>query len=346
MNNKKIVLTYWTFDNFHIWHLNILKRAKEYWDYLIVWLSSDEFNLKKHKKCVYSYEERKSIISSIKYVNEIIKEEDWEQKINDIKNNNVNIFIMWDDWTGKFDFLKEFCDVIYLPRTPWISTSSLKNKFVSSVFLENWEKDNNFVSEWTWLFEHYIYRPIVSYLVKKWFFINISPNILTFIWLLWIIISSLFIINWNIILWTILYFIFPFIDILDWAVARYYKKTSLFWALIDWFIDTFGEIIILFSFWIYFNKLIIFLYLITLILLIQLFSIRIKWIYKSNERQLNFLNFKWFKLFLILLTRNDTRKLLLIISAFFDWRISILYFVFLYLLALLNNFISIYKTEK
>jgi len=124
--NKKVIITYGTFDLFHIGHLRILKRAKSLGDYLIVALSSDNFNILKHKQTSICYEHRKEILESIKYVDLVIKEDSWEQKINDIKKYNVDIFVMGDDWSGKFDFLKEYCEVIYLKRTENISTTKLK----------------------------------------------------------------------------------------------------------------------------------------------------------------------------------------------------------------------------
>lgn len=122
----KKIITYWTFDLLHKWHINILKRAKELWDYLIVGISSDEFNHIKNKKSFYSYEERKFLLEAIKYVDEVIPEENWEQKVSDIKKYDIDTFVIWDDWEGKFDELKEYCNVVYLPRTKNISTTKLK----------------------------------------------------------------------------------------------------------------------------------------------------------------------------------------------------------------------------
>ena len=122
----KKVITYWTFDLFHIWHLNILKRAKDYWDYLIVAVSTDEFNSVKWKSAYSNYEERKAIVESIKYVDEVIPEESWGQKLDNVRELNIDVFVMWDDWDWEFDFLKKFCEVIYLPRTDNISTTKIK----------------------------------------------------------------------------------------------------------------------------------------------------------------------------------------------------------------------------
>ena len=123
----KKVITYGTFDLFHKGHYNIIKRAKALGDYLIVALSTDEFNWnEKQKKCYFSYEERKSLLEAIRYVDLVIPEESWEQKISDVKEFKVDTFVIGDDWEGKFDFLKEYCDVVYLPRTPEISTTQIK----------------------------------------------------------------------------------------------------------------------------------------------------------------------------------------------------------------------------
>lgn len=122
----KTVITYGTYDLIHVGHINLLKRARELGDRLIVGLSSDEFNAIKNKKAYYPYESRKIILESIRYVDLVIPEYTWEQKIEDIIKYNVDIFVMGDDWNGKFDFLKQYCEVIYLPRTAGISTSQIK----------------------------------------------------------------------------------------------------------------------------------------------------------------------------------------------------------------------------
>lgn len=122
----KRILTYGTYDLLHFGHINLLKRAKDLGDYLIVGLSTDEFNNLKSKKAYFSYETRKYMLESIRYVDEVIKEKDWEQKIEDIKKYNVDIFVMGDDWKGKFDYLKKYCEVIYIPRTDGISTTDIK----------------------------------------------------------------------------------------------------------------------------------------------------------------------------------------------------------------------------
>ncbi len=122
------VITYGTFDLLHYGHINLLKRAKQQGDYLIVALSTDEFNLvEKQKKCYFSYDVRKQLLEAIRYVDLVIPEESWDQKSRDIKEFKIDKFVMGDDWEGKFDFLKENCEVVYLPRTPEISTTQIKN---------------------------------------------------------------------------------------------------------------------------------------------------------------------------------------------------------------------------
>lgn len=122
----KKVITYGTFDLLHYGHINLLKRAKELGDYLMVAISTNEFNEIKGKKCYFTYEERKKLVESIRYVDLVIPENNWEQKINDVKEFKVDTFVIGDDWNGKFDFLKEYCEVVYLPRTPEISTTKIK----------------------------------------------------------------------------------------------------------------------------------------------------------------------------------------------------------------------------
>ena len=134
----KRVITYGTFDLLHYGHINLLRRAKAQGDYLIVALSTDEFNWKeKQKRCYFSYEERKMLLESFRYVDLFIPESKWEQKRTDIHEYHVDTFVMGDDWEGKFDFLEEEgAEVIYLPRTPEISStqikSDLKNKTASA----------------------------------------------------------------------------------------------------------------------------------------------------------------------------------------------------------------------
>jgi glycerol-3-phosphate cytidylyltransferase len=123
----KRVITYGTFDLFHYGHVNLLRRAKALGDYLIVALSTEKFNQIKNKTAHFPYEERKRILEAIRYVDQVIPEENWEQKISDIKKYDIDVFVMGDDWTGKFDFLKEYCEVVYLPRTKGISTTKIKH---------------------------------------------------------------------------------------------------------------------------------------------------------------------------------------------------------------------------
>lgn len=123
----KKVITYGTFDLFHVGHLNILKRAKALGDYLVVAVSSDKFNEIKSKKSYHTIEDRVAILEAIEYVDEVIIEESWDQKIIDIREKNIDVFVMGDDWCGKFDYLKEYCEVVYLPRTEGISTTKIKN---------------------------------------------------------------------------------------------------------------------------------------------------------------------------------------------------------------------------
>ena len=122
-----LVLTYGTFDLLHYGHLEILRRAKELGDRLVVGISTDEFNKIKGKKCQISYQKRKEFLEAVDYVDLVIPESEWEQKEQDIINNEIDIFVMGDDWEGKFDDLKEYCEVIYLPRTIGISTTKLKS---------------------------------------------------------------------------------------------------------------------------------------------------------------------------------------------------------------------------
>ena len=123
----KKVITYGTFDLLHVGHINLLRRAKELGDYLVVAISTDEFNAIKNKKAYYSFEDRKQILEAVKYVDKVIPENTWEQKIQDVKDNDIDIFVMGHDWEGKFDFLKDYCEVIYLPRTEGISTTKIKS---------------------------------------------------------------------------------------------------------------------------------------------------------------------------------------------------------------------------
>lgn len=123
----KRVITYGTYDLFHYGHLRLLERAKSLGDYLIVAVSTDSFNAVKGKKCAYPYEQRARIVEAIRYVDQVIPEETWEQKEEDIIKHQVDILVMGDDWKGQFDTLSKLCEVVYLPRTSNISTTQIKN---------------------------------------------------------------------------------------------------------------------------------------------------------------------------------------------------------------------------
>ncbi len=124
----KRVITYGTFDLLHYGHINLLRRAKALGDYLIVVISSDEFNWnEKHKKCYFSYEQRKALVEAVRYVDLVIPEESWSQKRTDMHEYHIDTFVMGDDWKGKFDDLSDLCRVVYLPRTEGISTTKIKH---------------------------------------------------------------------------------------------------------------------------------------------------------------------------------------------------------------------------
>lgn len=120
------VITYGTYDLLHRGHINLLRRAKAMGDHLIVGLSSDEFNAIKSKDAYYTYEERKLVLEAVRYVDEVIPEHTWEQKVDDIRRHGVDVFVMGDDWAGRFDELKAHCEVVYLTRTEGISTTQIK----------------------------------------------------------------------------------------------------------------------------------------------------------------------------------------------------------------------------
>lgn len=122
----KTVITYGTFDILHAGHINLLRRARQLGDKLIVGLSTDEFNRGKHKSSLLNYENRKIVLESIRYVDAVIPETSWEQKAEDVVRLGVDAFVIGDDWEGKFDFLKKYCEVRYLPRTADISTTEIK----------------------------------------------------------------------------------------------------------------------------------------------------------------------------------------------------------------------------
>jgi len=128
---KKTIITYGTFDMFHIGHLRLLQRLRSMADEVIVAVSTDEFNQQKGKKVLIPYEQRAEIVRNICHVDKVIPEESWDQKISDIQKYNVDIFAIGDDWKGKFDFLKEYCEVRYLERTSDISTTQLKRSLTN-----------------------------------------------------------------------------------------------------------------------------------------------------------------------------------------------------------------------
>lgn len=140
----KVVLTYGTFDLLHYGHIRLLKRAKALGDYLIVAVSTDEFNTLKGKKSYFNYEKRKKMIEELEYVDLVIPEENWNQKVEDIKKYNVDIVVMGSDWTNseRFECLRQYCDVKYLPRTEQISTSKIKKLILCGKKYEQIEKNN------------------------------------------------------------------------------------------------------------------------------------------------------------------------------------------------------------
>ena len=124
----KRVITYGTYDLLHYGHIELLRRAREMGDYLVVALSTDEFNRIKNKKSYYNYEQRKMMLESIRYVDLVIPESNWDQKPQDVETYDIDIFVMGHDWEGEFDFLKDQCEAIYLNRTEGISTTQIKRE--------------------------------------------------------------------------------------------------------------------------------------------------------------------------------------------------------------------------
>lgn len=133
MKKYRRAITYGTFDLFHIGHLRLLKRIADLADELYVAVSSDEFNALKGKKCTIPFEERAEIVSALYCVTKVIREDNWEQKTSDVQKYRCDLFVMGDDWTGKFDFLKPYCEVLYLPRTPNISTTDIKSSLKAAL---------------------------------------------------------------------------------------------------------------------------------------------------------------------------------------------------------------------
>lgn len=120
------VITYGTFDLFHIGHVNLLRRVRALGDRLVVGCSTDEFNAAKGKKTVMPYAHRAEILASLRFVDHVFPEHSWEQKRDDIAREHADIFAMGDDWAGKFDDLGDACDVVYLPRTRDVSTTEVR----------------------------------------------------------------------------------------------------------------------------------------------------------------------------------------------------------------------------
>ena len=143
--SMKRVITYGTFDLLHYGHINLLRRAKALGDYLIVVISTDEFNWnEKHKKCYFTYEQRKTLVEAIRYVDLVIPEVNWAQKRSDMHEYRIDTFVMGDDWKGKFDYLKEEgVEVVYLPRTPEISSSQIKKDLYDANSVEGESKTSH-----------------------------------------------------------------------------------------------------------------------------------------------------------------------------------------------------------
>jgi len=150
----KTVLTYGTFDLFHIGHLNLLRRIAALGDKLIVGVSTDEFNAGKGKKSVVPYEDRAEIVASIKGVDRVIPETTWEQKALDVTEYDVDVFVMGDDWEGKFDHLKEQCEVVYLPRTQGVSSTELR-KMIKVLDPAHLDEMQDALSSMSRLLSHY-----------------------------------------------------------------------------------------------------------------------------------------------------------------------------------------------
>lgn len=124
----KRILTYGTFDLLHYGHIRLLERAKKLGDYLIVALSTDEFNAIKGKKAYHDFETRKKMLEALRCVDLVVPEKNWKQKLDDVKKYYVDIVVMGSDWAGsdKFDYLKDYCELVYLDRTEGVSTSKIK----------------------------------------------------------------------------------------------------------------------------------------------------------------------------------------------------------------------------
>ncbi|GAA4820565.1 adenylyltransferase/cytidyltransferase family protein [Nocardioides caeni] len=150
----RTVLTYGTFDLFHIGHLRLIERLAAMGDRLIVGVSTDEFNAGKGKRSVVSYDDRAAIVAAIKGVDLVVPEESWDQKRKDVVAHEVDVLVMGDDWTGKFDDLKDVCEVTYLPRTAGVSSTEIK-QLLSALDPRHLEEMSQAVSTLTNLLEHY-----------------------------------------------------------------------------------------------------------------------------------------------------------------------------------------------
>ncbi|MVX61404.1 glycerol-3-phosphate cytidylyltransferase [Enterorhabdus mucosicola] len=126
----KRILTYGTYDLLHYGHIRLLKRARELGDYLIVAVSSDEFNAQKGKHAYHDYETRKEMLEAVRYVDLVIPESSWDQKKDDVITYQVDTVVMGGDWEGdpRFECLRDCCEVVYLDRTPGVSTSQIKEE--------------------------------------------------------------------------------------------------------------------------------------------------------------------------------------------------------------------------
>jgi glycerol-3-phosphate cytidylyltransferase len=132
----KTVITYGTFDVLHAGHIRLLSRARALGDRLIVGLSNDDFNALKKKSAMLDFMNRKAVLEACRYVDLVIEEKNWEQKVSDVQAYGADIFVMGDDWQGKFDFLKPYCEVVYLPRTEGISSTEIRDELRGEPVLE------------------------------------------------------------------------------------------------------------------------------------------------------------------------------------------------------------------
>jgi glycerol-3-phosphate cytidylyltransferase len=250
----KKVITYGTYDLLHVGHTNLLKRAKALGDYLIVAVSTDSFNKLKHKEAFLPYEQRKAILETIKYVDEVIPEENWGQKVNDIKKHDIDIFVMGDDWKGKFDFLKDICEVVYLPRTEEISTTELKQNIVSKIngikhkqtkkySYTSVQKSVNRVDSW---WSRLVLRHPCSwvlYLISN--YTSWTPNFLSTVGFFFVLASGMTILTGDFLLAAIFFQFSLVFDFIDGRLARLTKQGSFFGEFLDNFFDQLKVVILL-----------------------------------------------------------------------------------------------------